>query len=451
MRQTLSNGSARTKTGDLPLLGCLDADAPLAWWRGALVSRQSFVADVKRVVRAMQAPRFAVNLCEDRYLFLVAFAAALSGGRTNLLPPSRARQALQDITAAYPDCQILRDADIEAALGTEARLIENSDMPMIAHDHVAAIAFTSGSTGKARAHEKSWGELVAGARFADQRFGFQSKGVAVVATVPAQHMYGLETSVMVPLTCAVGVVASKPFYAEDIRAALISVPAPRVLITTPVHLRVCVQSGLVWPALEFIVSATAPLSEPLAREAERVLGAPVKEIYGCTEAGSIASRRRLDGDTWQTYDGMSIVETPRGVRLRTPYPHNPEVELTDVLTRLDATRFELGGRHADLVRIAGKGASLADLNLKLNEVEGVQDAVLVAPECEGDRSARLIALVVAPEIPARAILESLRARIDPAFMPRPVYKVERLPRDTLGKLPRAELLALIQQLRSRER
>ncbi|MGI8738540.1 MAG: AMP-binding protein [Gammaproteobacteria bacterium] len=303
MRQTLSNGSARTKTGDLPLLGCLDADAPLAWWRGALVSRQSFVADVKRVVRAMQAPRFAVNLCEDRYLFLVAFAAALSGGRTNLLPPSRARQALQDITAAYPDCQILRDADIEAALGTEARLIENSDMPMIAHDHVAAIAFTSGSTGKARAHEKSWGELVAGARFADQRFGFQSKGVAVVATVPAQHMYGLETSVMVPLTCAVGVVASKPFYAEDIRAALISVPAPRVLITTPVHLRVCVQSGLVWPALEFIVSATAPLSEPLAREAERVVRAPVMEIYGCTEAGSVASRRRLDGDTWRTYDG----------------------------------------------------------------------------------------------------------------------------------------------------
>ena len=451
MRQIQIDGLARTMTGHLPLLEYADADAPLAWWRGALVIRQAFVADVNRVARALQPPYFVVNLCEDRYLFLVTFAAALIRGKTNLLPPSRVRQDLHDIAAAYPNHQTLRDADIEAALSAQARVTESFATLKIAHDHVAAIAFTSGSTGRARAHEKRWSELVMGARLADQRFGFRSRGVAVVATVPAQHMYGLETSVMVPLTCGVGVVASKPFYAEDIRAALISVPAPRVLITTPIHLRVCAQSGLKWPPLEFIISATAPLSEPLAREAERVLGAPVKEIYGCTEAGSIASRRRLDGDTWQTYDGMSIVETPRGVRLRTPYPHNPEVELTDVLTRLDATRFELGGRHADLVRIAGKGASLADLNLKLNEVEGVQDAVLVAPECEGDRSARLIALVVAPEIPARAILESLRARIDPAFMPRPVYKVERLPRDTLGKLPRAELLALIQQLRSRER
>src|SRR5680860_1502173 len=450
MRQTQIDGLEHTMTGDLPLLGYVNADAPLAWWRGALVSRQAFVTDLKRVARALQPQHFAVNLCEDRYLFLVAFAAALSGGKTNLLPPSRARQAMQDITAAYPHHQTLRDTDIEAAFCTEARVIEDSAMPMIAHDHVAAIAFTSGSTGKARAHAKPWGELVAGARLADQRFGFQSKGAAVVATVPAQHMYGLETSVMVPLTCGVSVVASKPFYAEDIRAALSSAPAPRVLITTPIHLRVCVQSGLAWPSLEFIISATAPLSEPLARDAERVLRAPVMEIYGCTEAGSIASRRRLEGDVWRTYEGVTLTARDDSFCVGAPYLPEP-VMLNDVLILHDDTRFELAGRHAALVRVAGKRASLADLNLKLNDIEGVRDAVFVAPECEGDRGARLIALVVAPDIPARAILASLRARIDPAFMPRPVYKVERLPLDSLGKLPRAELLTLVQQLRSRGR
>src|SRR5680860_1370596 len=94
MRQTQIDGLEHTMTGDLPLLGYVNADAPLAWWRGALVSRQAFVTDVKRVARALQPQHFAVNLCEDRYLFLVAFAAALSGGKTNLLPPSRARQAM---------------------------------------------------------------------------------------------------------------------------------------------------------------------------------------------------------------------------------------------------------------------------------------------------------------------------------------------------------------------
>jgi acyl-coenzyme A synthetase/AMP-(fatty) acid ligase len=33
------------------------------------------------------------------------------------------------------------------------------------------------------------------------------------------------------------------------------------------------------------------------------------------------------------------------------------------------------------------------------------------------------------------------------FMPRPLYRVARLPRNESGKLPRAELLALLEQLR----
>lgn len=434
----------------LPLLGSCDTDAPLAWWRGAPVSRPAFIADVKRAAQALTRARFAINLCEDRYLFLVAFAAVLIDGKTNLLPPSRARQATRDIAAVYPDNQTLHDADIESVVrpGVGARAPIDRDIPLIPADHVAVIVFTSGSTGQARAHAKRWRDLVHSARCAEQRFGFRRRGVAIVATVPAQHMYGLETSVMVPLVCGAGVVASSPFYAEDIRAALAAIRVPRALITTPIHLRVCVESGLAWPALDFIISATAPLSEPLARAAERVLGAPALEIYGCTEAGSIASRRRLDGDVWRTYDDVTIMARDDVFCVRGPYLPEP-VTLNDVLILRDDTRFELAGRQADLVRIAGKRASLGDLNLKLNDIEGVQDAVFVAPEAAGDRGARLFALVVAPALSERAILNALSEHIDPAFMPRPLYKVERLPRDALGKLPRAELLALVQSLRNR--
>ena len=61
-----------------------------------------------------------------------------------------------------------------------------------------------------------------------------------------------------------------------------------MLITTPVHLRTVLADDLELPPLDLIVSATAPLSQELAREAERRFGAPLLEIYGSTETGQIA-------------------------------------------------------------------------------------------------------------------------------------------------------------------
>jgi hypothetical protein len=49
----------------------------------------------------------AVNLCEDRYAFLVAFCAIVLRGQTNLLPSSRAPQAVDEVMAAHPGCYAL--------------------------------------------------------------------------------------------------------------------------------------------------------------------------------------------------------------------------------------------------------------------------------------------------------------------------------------------------------
>ncbi|MGQ0810317.1 MAG: AMP-binding enzyme, partial [Nitrospiraceae bacterium] len=66
-------------------------------------------------------------------------------------------------------------------------------------------------------------------------------------------------------------------------------------------------------------------------------------------------------------------------------------------------------------------------------------------------SGRLTAFVVAPGMSAAAILAKLRQRIDPAFLPRPLYLVEALPRNETGKLTRQNLcdLGIRNQLRSR--
>ncbi len=54
-----------------------------------------------------------------------------------------------------------------------------------------------------------------------------------------------------------------------------------------------------------------------------------------------------------------------------------------------------------------------------------------------------MALVVAPTLTSDAILAALRERIDPAFLPRPLRLVDKLPRNTLGKLPRDAVAQLV--------
>jgi acyl-coenzyme A synthetase/AMP-(fatty) acid ligase len=104
--------------------------------------------------------------------------------------------------------------------------------------------------------------------------------------------------------------------------------------------------------------------------------------------------------------------------------------------------FRLGDRAADLVDVAGKRASLAQLTHLLIGIPGVQDGVFLMGEPDGARVARLTALVVAPGLRKPALLQALRQRIDAAFLPRPLVFVEALPRNALGKLPREALLRL---------
>src|SRR3546814_18568462 len=83
-------------------------------------------------------------------------------------------------------------------------------------------------------------------------------------------------------------------------------PAPRVLVTAPVHLRALVESRAQLPPLSFILSATAPLALALAQACEAAWQVPVYEIYGCTEAGSTATRRTTDGERWHLLADMRL-------------------------------------------------------------------------------------------------------------------------------------------------
>ena len=117
------------------------------------------------------------------------------------------------------------------------------------------------------------------------------RGVTLVATVPPQHMYGFESSVLLALHGGATLDAARPFFPADVAAALARTRAPRLLVTTPFHLKTVLDADLALPPLALVLCATAPLSPQLAARAEERFGAPLLEIYGCTEAGQVATRR----------------------------------------------------------------------------------------------------------------------------------------------------------------
>ena len=124
----------------------------------------------------------------------------------------------------------------------------------------------------------------------------------------------------------------------------------------------------------------------------------------------------------------------------------------DVLETTGDGRFLLHGRVTDLVNIAGKRSSLAYLSHQLNSIPGVEDGAFFHSEDSNASPAavaRVGACVVAPGLDAAGLLAALRDRIDPAFLPRPLLFVARLPRNATGKLPQEALRSLAdEQLKS---
>ena len=150
---------------------------------------------------------------------------------------------------------------------------------------------------------------------------------------------------MLPIQHGLTMHAGRPLFPEDVRTALEDVARQSVLVTTPLHLRACVMAGVKLPSIEMIVSATSPLPRELAREAEERFHAPVNEIFGFAEAGSVASRRTVNADEWQLLDSLALREEEAGWTVRADYLPGP-VRFRDRIAVTGVSRFRGLGRLA---------------------------------------------------------------------------------------------------------
>jgi acyl-coenzyme A synthetase/AMP-(fatty) acid ligase len=449
----------------IALLSHSSPAAVIAYRAGVPITAQRFLSDVHALALSLPDGHHVLNACADRYHFTVGLAACLVTGRVSLLPSSHTPEVIGQLARFAPDAFCLTDdpdCDIglskvyyseevpitNAACADTGVSATDTDavwaVPEIPVTQLAAIVFTSGSTGTPLPYKKTWGRLARCIRDGAPRLGLlDGRSHVLIGTVPPQHMYGFESTVLLALVSGNSFCAERPFYPADIAATVAGLPRPRVLVTTPLHLRTLLASQIDLPPMDLVISATAPLDQALARAVEAKIQVALLEIYGSTETGQIAMRRTSESVAWRLWPDVRLKVTNDQV-----FAHGGHVEqltaMQDVIEMVSADEFLLHGRTADLVNVAGKRSSFGYLNAQLNAIPGVTDGVFFLRESSTGSTGvtRLGAVVVAPTLSAAALTEHLRRRIDPVFLPRPLIFVESLPRNATGKLPQQELQQL---------
>ena len=412
-------------------------DAPVA--DGVTFAR--FRADVAGNAARLKGCRRGLLVAPDGYWGAVGLLALLHAGAEVTIPPNTQPGTLAALTA-------------DGATPVGGNLGPGGEgMALTPLDPETPLTFfTSGSTGEPKRVVRTLGMLEAEALATEAVLGRLAGPTARVhATVPHQHVYGLNFRLLWPL------VTGRPFTSamhELWETALAALDARSVLVTSPAHLTRLAGIAPLPPSRRpaLVLSAGAPLPEAAAREAAAVFGTPVTEIFGSTETGAIAYRRREAGDpSWRPLPGVVAGRTPDG-RLRVGAAHveGREHVGSDLVEMAEDGGFRLLGRADRIAKVEGKRVSLPEVEAQLRRSPLVADAAVltleqlcavVMPSVEG--AARLADLGAFRF--GRLLRRELSAVQEPAGLPRRWRFVSCLPDGALGKRRHADIAALFEE------
>jgi acyl-coenzyme A synthetase/AMP-(fatty) acid ligase len=470
-----------------PILAHHEPESLVAFGTAGERTAERLRSDVARVAAVLpdtvpDDPREILCVAGDRYHFAVALLAAWQRGHRVALPPNVQPELLREMADDPAISLVIHDTDEMVGLdlrplltqdcrATSAETLELSPLPAL---RKLVTVWTSGSTGEHQRHAKTAGQLFAEALILAEHFGLAGAGlggegagrVRVVGTVPSHHIYGLLFTVLVPLVSGGSFSRETPLHAGVVRATLIETHAD-VLVSVPAHLRALkILDVGQQPPLSRVFSSGAPLPPDTAKLLRRRFGLAVTEVLGSTETGGIASRvsgpeiDQADADamlarTWTPLPHVDIdidaedgtdVEGRRGRLLidspflppegPRPWPTADRIEIVDHPERC----FRHLGRIDGVVKIGGKRVALAEIERRLLEIPGVEDAAAWVVEVGGARGSETVAMVVAPGLSPEHLRAELRRWLDPVVIPRRLRLVDALPREANGKLTRRRLL-----------
>ncbi len=341
--------------------------------------------------------------------------------------------------------------------------------PLVARgaDDLAAILYTSGTTGRSKGAMLSNGNLLSNALALKDLWRWRAEDV-LIHILPIYHVHGL----FVALHGALLAGASVRFYRGfEAPAVIADFARSSVLMGVPTHYaRLLREEGLTPGAcagMRLFVSGSAPLLAEAHRDFAARSGHMILERYGMTETGMITSNpydgARIAGTVGYALPGVVVridaaegepgVLGVRGPNVFKGYWRNPEKTAQefrghwfitgDIATQADDGRITLVGRAKDLIIAGGLNIYPKEIEEAVDALPGVvESAVFGVPHA--DLGEGVVAVVVAlpgAGLTEAAVLAGLAGGLARFKLPRRVIVVEALPRNAMGKVQKAALRA----------
>ena len=334
-------------------------------------------------------------------------------------------------------------------------------------DDLAAILYTSGTTGRAKGAMLSHGNLLSNAQALKECWRFTETDVLIHA-LPLFHTHGLFVAVNIVLLSGASMVFRAKF---DPRETIALMQHATCLMGVPTfYTRLLDQPGLTREAtapMRLFVSGSAPLLEETHRAFRERTGHAILERYGMTETCMNTSNpyegERIAGTVGFPLPGISLritdpatgAELPAGeigmVEVKGPnvtkgYWRLPEKTasefhdgffITGDLGRIDALGYlSIVGRGKDLVITGGFNVYPKEVEGEIDAIDGVvESAVIGVPHPDfGEGVTAVVVAGTGADLTEQSILQALEGRLAKFKQPKRVFFVAELPRNTMGKV-----------------
>ncbi|MGL6108473.1 MAG: malonate--CoA ligase [Rubrivivax sp.] len=363
------------------------------------------------------------------------------------------------------------DDDRSGSLLERAAMLGDAhDVAVRRADALAAILYTSGTTGRSKGAMLSHGNLLSNARVLKDYWGWRADDVLIHA-LPIFHVHGLFVASHGALLAGAKMIWFTRF---DARAVIERLPEATVFMGVPtLYVRLLAEPGLSHQAcahMRVFIAGSAPLLLETFNEWIARTGHTILERYGMSETIMLSSNpydpkqgERRGGTVGLALPGVGLrVHDDKGrplpageighIEVRGPnvfagYWRMPEKTADEFTTDLWFKTGDVGrigtdgyvsivGRSKDLIISGGYNVYPAEVEECINQYPGVAESAVIGVR-HADFGEAVVAVVVAKPgatIDGSAIGAELKAKIANFKVPKAVFVVDDLPRNSMGKV-----------------
>ncbi|MCZ9937746.1 AMP-binding protein [Brachyspira hyodysenteriae] len=318
----------------------------------------------------------------------------------------------------------------------------------IIDENVYVNFYTSGSTGYPKLIEKTLKQFEAEATKIVNQFTENIKDSLFLYTVPHYHSYGFVFAVLVPFMLEAKCINNRINYLETVNN--FADYEKITIVTTPAFLKRIDKSSLKIKSNWYLFSSTGMLEEKVNDLCKEIFGTDVTEIYGSTEAGAMAYRRRSENQLWTRLSVVKLkVDENGSIECCSGYTgENFWIHVGDVVNMKNEDEFELLGREDSIVKIEGKRISVQQIDRQILMDKHFKDSYTIY--CKSDKREYIVSFIVMnnknrnSEDMKKYVIDYLKGYFETVVLPKKIYFVDSIPRSEIGKIDRKALDAIME-------